>query len=218
MSSGESGESLASRLADAEAALLFARVNEKRLSEENSRYRERCEELSTQLLEAATPAAPVATAKPPRAPDASAQADHEDRVLNLFLTDGKNLSERKVPGLVGAPNGALEFGTVSATVSGAEFVGLRPLRARRDEASTNPRAAAAEMDVRPNQRHAEPRERRRTRGRWRERRRLRRPTEERAAAGHPSRPTLRGTPLRHETPTANRTRRRTPMRSTRRRT
>ena len=41
MSSGESGESLASRLADAEAALLFARVNEKRLSEENSRYRER---------------------------------------------------------------------------------------------------------------------------------------------------------------------------------
>ena len=64
MSSGESGESLASRLADAEAALLFARVNEKRLSEENSRYRERCEELSTQLLEAATPAAPVATAKP----------------------------------------------------------------------------------------------------------------------------------------------------------
>lgn len=138
MSSGESGESLASRLADAEAALLFARVNEKRLSEENSRYRERCEELSTQLLEAATPAAPVATAKPPRAPDASAQADHEDRVLNLFLTDGKNLSERKVPGLVGAPNGALEFGTVSATVSGAEFVGLRPLRARRDEASTKP--------------------------------------------------------------------------------
>ena len=138
MSSGESGESLASRLADAEAALLFARVNEKRLSEENSRYRERCEELSTQLLEAATPAAPVATAKPPRAPDASAQADHEDRVLNLFLTDGKNLSERKVPGLVGAPNGALEFGTVSATVSGAEFVGLRPLRARRDEASAKP--------------------------------------------------------------------------------
>jgi len=36
------------------------------------------------------------------------------------------------------------------------------------------RAAAAEMDVRPNQRHAEPRERRRTRGRRRERRRLRR--------------------------------------------
>ena len=140
MSSGESGESLASRLADAEAALLFARVNEKRLSEENSRYRERCEELSTQLLEAATPAAPVATAKPPRAPDASAQADHEDRVLNLFLTDGKNLSERKVPGLVGAPNGALEFGTVSATVRGAEFVGLRPLRARRDEASAKPAA------------------------------------------------------------------------------
>lgn len=138
MSSGESGESLASRLADAEAALLFARVNEKRLSEENSRYRERCEELSTQLLEAATPAVPVATAKPPRAPDASAQADHEDRVLNLFLTDGKNLSERKVPGLVGAPNGALAFGTVSATVSGAEFVGLRPLRARRDEASSKP--------------------------------------------------------------------------------
>ena len=94
MSSGESGESLASRLADAEAALLFARVNEKRLSEENNRYRERCEELSTQLLEAATPAAPVATAKPPRVPDASAQADHEDRVLNLFLTDGKTLSER----------------------------------------------------------------------------------------------------------------------------
>ena len=140
MSSGESGESLASRLADAEAALLFARVNEKRLSEENSRYRERCEELSTQLLEAATPAAPVVTAKPPRAPDASAQADHEDRVLNLFLTDGKNLSERKVPGLVGAPNGALEFGTVSATVRGAEFVGLRPLRARRDEASAKPAA------------------------------------------------------------------------------
>ena len=78
----------------AEAALLFARVNEKRLSEENNRYRERCEELSTQLLEAATPAAPVATAKPPRVPDASAQADHEDRVLNLFLTDGKTLSER----------------------------------------------------------------------------------------------------------------------------
>lgn len=138
MSSGESGESLASRLADAEAALLFARVNEKRLSEENNRYRERCEELSTQLLEAATPAAPVATAKPPRVPDASAQADHEDRVLNLFLTDGKTLSERTVPGLVGAPNGALAFGTVSATVSGAEFVGLRPLRARRDEASSKP--------------------------------------------------------------------------------
>jgi hypothetical protein len=138
MSSGESGESLASRLADAEAALLFARVNEKRLSEENHRYRERCEELSTQLLEAATPAAPVATAKPPRVPDASAQADHEDRVLNLFLTDGKTLSERTVPGLVGAPNGALAFGTVSATVSGAEFVGLRPLRARRDEASSKP--------------------------------------------------------------------------------
>ena len=138
MSSGESGESLASRLADAEAALLFARVNEKRLSEENNRYRERCEELSTQLLEAATPAAPVATAKPPRVPDASTQADHEDRVLNLFLTDGKTLSERTVPGLVGAPNGALAFGTVSATVSGAEFVGLRPLRARRDEASSKP--------------------------------------------------------------------------------
>ena len=103
MSSGESGESLASRLADAEAALQFARDNEKRLSEENNRYRERCEELSTQLLEAATPAAPVATAKPPRVPDASTQADHEDRVLNLFLTDGKTLSERTVPGLVGAP-------------------------------------------------------------------------------------------------------------------
>ena len=140
MSSGESGENLALRLADAEAALLFARVNEKRLSEENSRYRERCEELSTQLLEVATPAAPVMTSKPPRVPDASAQADHEDRVLNLFLTDGKNLSERTVPGLVGASNGALEFGTVSATVRGAEFVGLRPLRTRRDEASAKPAA------------------------------------------------------------------------------
>ena len=70
--------------------------------------------------------------------DAPAQAHHPDRVLNLFLTDGKTLSERTVPGLVGAPNGALAFGTVSATVSGAEFVGLRPLRARRDEASSKP--------------------------------------------------------------------------------
>lgn len=142
MAYSEEDVSLASRLADAEAALLFARVNEARLSEENNRYRERCEILSTQLLEAATPAVPVAMSRPPRAPDTSPPTDHEDRVLNLFLTDGKNLTERKVPGLVGAPKGALEFGTVSASVSGAEFVGFRPLR-RRDGTLGESKAVAS---------------------------------------------------------------------------
>ena len=125
MASNESDASLTSLLADAEAALLFARVNEKRLSEENHRYRERCEQLSMQLLEAA---AVATTAKPPRPRKTSSSLDHDDRVLNLFLTDGKHLTERKVPGLVSAPKGALEFGTVSATVTGVEFVGFRPLK------------------------------------------------------------------------------------------
>ena len=52
----------------------------------------------------------------------------EDRVLNLFLTDGKNLTERKVPGIVSAPHGALEFGVVQAKLLATEFVGFRPLK------------------------------------------------------------------------------------------
>jgi|TARA_B110000977_G_scaffold193289_1_gene268058 hypothetical protein len=129
MASGDDEMSLASRLADAEATVLFMKINEKRLSEENARYRERCETLSTQLLEAATPALQVAMAfKPPRAPDPLSSLHHEDRVLNLFLTDGKHLTERKVAGLVAARNGALEFGTVSASVRQSEFVGFRPLK------------------------------------------------------------------------------------------
>ena len=123
---------LESRLADAEAALIFARANEKRLEEENARLKDRCERLSLLVLEASTPANPTAGARKPPLPTTGApstrRADLEDRVLNLFLTDGKNLTERKVPGLVGAPRRELQFGTVQARCSASEFVGLRPLK------------------------------------------------------------------------------------------
>ena len=119
---------LESRLADAEAALIFARANEKRLEEENARLKDRCERLSLLVLEASTPANPTAGARKPPLPTTGApstrRADLEDRVLNLFLTDGKNLTERKVPGLVGAPRRELQFGTVQARCSASEFVGL----------------------------------------------------------------------------------------------
>ena len=54
---------LESRLADAEAALIFARANEKRLEEENARLKDRCERLSLLVLEASTPANPTAGAR-----------------------------------------------------------------------------------------------------------------------------------------------------------
>lgn len=43
-----------SRLADAEAELIFLRANEKRLAEENTHLKERCERLSVELLEGKT--------------------------------------------------------------------------------------------------------------------------------------------------------------------
>ena len=64
--------SLEARLADADAALAFARANERRLEEENARLKARCAELSMAVLEARTPANPTAGARkpPPRPPPA----------------------------------------------------------------------------------------------------------------------------------------------------
>ena len=124
--------SLEARLADADAALAFARANERRLEEENAHLKARCAELSMAVLEARTPATPTAGARkpPPRPPPAPPPPTLEDRVLNLFLTDGTTLTERKAPGLVGAPRGRMLFGTVQAQFSASEFVGFRPLRRR----------------------------------------------------------------------------------------
>jgi len=66
----------------------------------------------------------------------------EDRVLNLFLTDGKHLTERKVPGIVSAPCGALEFGVVQAKLQATEFVGFRPLKRGEDIPSSTGETSA----------------------------------------------------------------------------
>ena len=72
---------------------------------------------------------------------------HEDRVLHLFLTDGKNLTERKVPGIVSAPRGALEFGTVQARLQATEFVGFRPLKRGTDVPVEKPLAKSGKSKM-----------------------------------------------------------------------
>ena len=138
-----------SRLADAEAELAFLRADNGRVARENARLRGQCERLSAEVamlsedpeaharqlrrglmgarrrdgsdVDLASTADAAARDRPPR-------ASREDRQLSLFLTDGKGaLTERKVPGIVSAPPGVLQFGVVQAEVASTGFVGLRPL-------------------------------------------------------------------------------------------
>ena len=138
-----------SRLADAEAELAFLRADNGRVARENARLRGQCERLSAEVamlsedpeaharqlrrglmgarrrdgsdVDLASTADAAARDRPPR-------ASREDRQLSLFLTDGKGaLTERKVPGIVSAPPGVLQFGVVQAEVTSTGFVGLRPL-------------------------------------------------------------------------------------------
>ena len=139
-----------SRLADAEAELAFLRADNGRVARENARLRGQCERLSAEMamlsedpeaqarqlrrglmgarrrdgsdVDLASTADAAARDRPPRA------SSREDRQLSLFLTDGKGaLTERKVPGIVSAPPGVLQFGVVQAEVASTGFVGLRPL-------------------------------------------------------------------------------------------
>ena len=139
-----------SRLADAEAELAFLRADNGRVARENARLRGQCERLSAEMamlsedpeaqarqlrrglmgarrrdgsdVDLASTADAAARDRQPRA------SSREDRQLSLFLTDGKGaLTERKVPGIVSAPPGVLQFGVVQAEVASTGFVGLRPL-------------------------------------------------------------------------------------------
>ena len=131
-----------SRLADAEAELAFLRADNARVGRENVRLRGQCERLSAQVGELT--ADPETHARALRrglmdarrgsdvdlasAANADVTTDREDRRLSLFLTDGKGaLTERRVPGIVSAPRGTLQFGVVQAEVTSTGFVGLRPL-------------------------------------------------------------------------------------------
>ena len=131
-----------SRLADAEAELAFLRADNARVGRENVRLRGQCERLSAQVAELT--ADPETHARALRrglmdarrdsdvdlasASNADVTTDREDRRLSLFLTDGKGaLTERRVPGIVSAPRGTLQFGVVQAEVTSTGFVGLRPL-------------------------------------------------------------------------------------------
>ena len=131
-----------SRLADAEAELAFLRADNARVGRENVRLRGQCERLSAQVGELT--ADPETHARALRrglmdarrgsdvdlasAANADVATDREDRRLSLFLTDGKGaLTERRVPGIVSAPRGTLQFGVVQAEVTSTGFVGLRPL-------------------------------------------------------------------------------------------
>ena len=131
-----------SRLADAEAELAFLRADNARVGRENVRLRGQCERLSAQVAELT--ADPETHARALRrglmdarrgsdvdlasASNADVATDREDRRLSLFLTDGKGaLTERRVPGIVSAPRGTLQFGVVQAEVTSTGFVGLRPL-------------------------------------------------------------------------------------------
>ena len=131
-----------SRLADAEAELAFLRADNARVGRENVRLRGQCERLSAQVGELT--ADPETHARALRrglmdarrgsdvdlasASNADVATDREDRRLSLFLTDGKGaLTERRVPGIVSAPRGTLQFGVVQAEVTSTGFVGLRPL-------------------------------------------------------------------------------------------
>ena len=159
-----------SRLADAEAELAFLRADNGRVARENARLRGQCERLSAEMamlsedpeaqarqlrrglmgarrrdgsdVDLASTADAAARDRPPRA------SSREDRQLSLFLTDGKGaLTERKVPGIVSAPPGVLQFGVVQAEVASTGFVGLRPLGTNDavNTASTSTSSVSAKM-------------------------------------------------------------------------
>ena len=158
-----------SRLADAEAELAFLRADNGRVARENARLRGQCERLSAEVamlsedpeaharqlrrglmgarrrdgsdVDLASTAEAAARDRPPR-------ASREDRQLSLFLTDGKGaLTERRVPGIVTAPPGVLQFGVVQAEVTSTGFVGLRPLGTNDavNTASTSTSSVSAKM-------------------------------------------------------------------------
>ena len=153
-----------SRLADAEAELAFLRADNGRVARENARLRGQCERLSAEV--AMLSEDPEAHARQLRrglmgarrrdgsdvdlasTAEAAPRASREDRQLSLFLTDGKGaLTERRVPGIVSAPPGVLQFGVVQAEVTSTGFVGLRPLGTNDavNTASTSTSSVSAKM-------------------------------------------------------------------------